>query len=770
MDNFEYEHKGFSYAAARLLSEAADEAPADYEQATLVSQVFSGVFFAGLAMWLAFANGTRLSFIQQAALEKRLTVCCMMTMYIAGFSAFSNFFQLTSVDDLVLPRQTQFTLDLSRPLEWVATCPLMQLVLVLLGGSRIPEYRRVLMPMLSVGTLVCGFSSTLVEGMWQYVIYAFAFLIYGVQFYINRHQIGEHSLGEETLIAGDSEFRKASILVMGTWFPFPLWFFLSPEGLGLITNVLLIQVGWAFLNIVAKFTFIFYIQRIKDNYCNRLKVKREIYGAQAQEKAINGMSMGGMTPGEQHNKAKGELGAVVVETMTYLGMAQHTDRLLRLLQKAEITSLPQLEHFNKEKCDEKNLPFDLVSALQKRYRVWKLEMTDNAEQELEKGEQFYAGADPMKDMEAVARRLQEGVPTPPVYEQDMFQDGASIPGMFPSRPIHREDMEPRLLRMEEMMTTLLEKVEILSSGGGSRVELEQTMVRRVEQAVGQALQSAKCAQEAETEGSMRQRMEELVGSATQRLNSAAENIGRDLESKVRDYQEKMSKNNSVSAEAEGGLARRMEVALVQAADKTSQGIETMGQNLVQKTENAASNQSRKMEELERALSRKLEELNAKNSDRSERMAEVMRGSMQADLGTLMGRTDLVGEAVREAGHANKEHGADLRRVNMMILEQVNAQQERGQNQASQLMELRQAVDIGFERVTNTVQDGQRAGGDEAAAMKRQQSPGHSESYFAGGRPGFEKGPAGFGGGGGTSRQTTRQNQHGMQALGGGLGS
>lgn len=39
--------------------------------------------------------------------------------------------------------------------------------------------------------------------------------------------------------------------------------------------------GWAFLNIVSKFTFIFYIQRIKDNYCNRLKVKREFVGIQS---------------------------------------------------------------------------------------------------------------------------------------------------------------------------------------------------------------------------------------------------------------------------------------------------------------------------------------------------------------------------------------------------------------------------------------------------------------------------------------------------------
>ena len=29
-------------------------------------QIFSGIFFAGLAGWLSMANGTKLSFIQQA--------------------------------------------------------------------------------------------------------------------------------------------------------------------------------------------------------------------------------------------------------------------------------------------------------------------------------------------------------------------------------------------------------------------------------------------------------------------------------------------------------------------------------------------------------------------------------------------------------------------------------------------------------------------------------------------------------------------------------
>lgn len=84
----------------------------------------------------------------QAALEKRLTVCCFLgagapkgsracssclEVYVGAFSAFFNFFQLTEagrpitfepslqVDDVLLDRDSSFTLDFSRPLEpWIA--------------------------------------------------------------------------------------------------------------------------------------------------------------------------------------------------------------------------------------------------------------------------------------------------------------------------------------------------------------------------------------------------------------------------------------------------------------------------------------------------------------------------------------------------------------------------------------------------------------------------------------------------------------------------
>ncbi|CAK9071988.1 unnamed protein product [Durusdinium trenchii] len=351
-----------------------------YNDAVRVTKIFSGIFFFGLAAWLSMANGTKLSFIQQ--------------VYVGAFSAFFNFFQLTEVDDILLDRASSFTLDFSRPLEWIMTCPLMQLALVLMGGSRIPEYRRMLMPGLSVAVLVCGTASMLLFDVWVYVAYGVGILFASVMFFLNRLQIIEHSDGQECLM-----FRKASILLIVTWIPFPTFYALSPEGFGIINDVLFVQVGWAFLNIVSKFTFIFYIQRIKDNYCNRLKVKREFAGVQsAAPKGPTVNADGTITPplsgmalaqSKQAEKAQSEMGALVVETMNFLGMAQNSERFLRLLQHSNVTSLRHLECLSQDECLKLQLPWDLVAAVQKRLRVWKLEMQDEAELALEQGELHY---------------------------------------------------------------------------------------------------------------------------------------------------------------------------------------------------------------------------------------------------------------------------------------------------------------------------------------------------------------------------------------------
>jgi bacteriorhodopsin len=476
---------------ARSLSSSDSEEA--FELGSKISQIFSGCAFTALACYLVFSNATRLSFIHRASIEKRLAVCCQLSLVVATISAFFNFFQLSELDNFALTGQRQFTVDVSRPIEWILTCPLMQLSLVIMGGPRIPESRRVIMPVSSAIVLCFGTSTLFLDVPYTYICFGCGFCIHLCAMYFNRLQILEHSRGVEGLLSGDSEFRRATLILMLTWIPFPMWFFLSPEGVGLVDNIVIIQMGWAFLNIISKFTLIFYLQRIKDNYNIRVKMKRSMQqnksgaGFHTSEKRLYDDSM---------PESSSELCALVLETMSFLGMAQNADRMLKLLMQAKISSLDQIEHLDKKDCDEKQLPHDLICAIQSRYKVWALEMVDDAELGLEAGEKFYNIG------EIVPSRLASNVGDPESGDGDtafpMSVNGISIIGTSPrgdsrhtsknfgkmfafeqgSEVLKETLMETMTQVMEQFENKLWEKVEYALEGTGRKVM--EHMDKRVE--------------------------------------------------------------------------------------------------------------------------------------------------------------------------------------------------------------------------------------------------------------------------------------------------
>jgi len=153
----------------RRLESAEDEA--EFAQASLVAQLFSGAAFTALVMYLVFSNSTRLSYIQKASLEKRMHMVCQLNTIVAALSAFLNLIQLTEIDNWDLPGKRSMTIDMARPIEWILTCPLMQLSLVIMGGSRIPEYRRTLMPGLAATALAFAASTLFVDTPWVFVLF-----------------------------------------------------------------------------------------------------------------------------------------------------------------------------------------------------------------------------------------------------------------------------------------------------------------------------------------------------------------------------------------------------------------------------------------------------------------------------------------------------------------------------------------------------------------------------------------------------------------------
>ncbi|CAJ1421999.1 unnamed protein product [Effrenium voratum] len=355
-------------------------------------------------MWLIFANNSKVAVAQKAPLEQRHAVCATISTAVALFSGFFNILQLTAIDDFDLPgRESTFTLNLSRPVEWIATCPIMQLKLVVLAGARVPSYRRFMMPLLSVAVLLCGTASMFTGDALRFAWYGFGMILAFIMFFHNGLQIKENSEGEESWFQGDSDFRKLSILLVVTWFPFPIWFSLSVEGFGVITDPLIIELGWVILNIVSKFTFIIWMQRMKMVHQRKLEAARELYGlSPTDEVAEAGPGRRAKVRGQKISTNAGDYGLgygeeadseqklveIVSETMVTLGMSAHTDRLMRLMVENGVTNTAVLERLNQERCMELNLPWALVEASQRRWISEKMNMGQDQGGTVEKEDPF----------------------------------------------------------------------------------------------------------------------------------------------------------------------------------------------------------------------------------------------------------------------------------------------------------------------------------------------------------------------------------------------
>lgn len=94
------------------------EGKVDLEDPHNIAQIIQGAMFIVLAMWLIFANNSKVAVAQKAPLEQRHAVCATISTAVALFSGFFNILQLTAIDDFDLPgRENNFSLNLSRPIE-----------------------------------------------------------------------------------------------------------------------------------------------------------------------------------------------------------------------------------------------------------------------------------------------------------------------------------------------------------------------------------------------------------------------------------------------------------------------------------------------------------------------------------------------------------------------------------------------------------------------------------------------------------------------------
>jgi bacteriorhodopsin len=163
-------------------------------------------------------------------------------------------------------------LDLGRPIEWMLTCPLMQLAVPVLAGEKIPDSRRLSMPILAFVVLTFGLLSTLATNIAaKALMYCFGFLLFMVMCGQMNACVMEASGGGENLLTGSSFLRGLVVIIALTWVPFPIWYALSPEGFNVIKDPAGMKVAVAFLNVFSKGSFMMYLARIRTDHNTRQK-------------------------------------------------------------------------------------------------------------------------------------------------------------------------------------------------------------------------------------------------------------------------------------------------------------------------------------------------------------------------------------------------------------------------------------------------------------------------------------------------------------------
>merc|ERR1719174_1121834 len=301
--------------------------------------------------------------VKRSSLKMRLDYCVTINLYICFFSCLFNVIQLAEWDDVQIP-SVNSTLDLARPIEWILTCPLMQICLVVLGGERVRESRAVSAPLTSAIILCWGTASALAP--WQ-VMKLLCYLM-GAGFFLilcglMNETIRESTNGLESLCSGTSSVRSLTMLVVLTWIPFPIWYALSPEGFNIIKNAPMMRIAVAFLNVISKGTSTLYLMRLRSNEKLTISLKAE-------------GSMTGAKVGEEKLSRDSYSGRLVAETLRSIGRMDGTEPILKLLDAHMITSLGDILVLTPEYCEQIGLPWTFVYAFKEQYRRSQVQNAD----------------------------------------------------------------------------------------------------------------------------------------------------------------------------------------------------------------------------------------------------------------------------------------------------------------------------------------------------------------------------------------------------------
>merc|ERR1719235_2545291 len=106
--------------------------------------------------------------------------------------------------------------------------------------------------------------------------------------------IKESTDSQESMFWGSSSIRTLAVIVTWTWVPFPIWYALSPEGFNIVQNSAAMKIAVAFLNVLSKGAFIYYLMRVRGDHEVREMVLADMTAVNGvDKKKLSPYGMGG---------------------------------------------------------------------------------------------------------------------------------------------------------------------------------------------------------------------------------------------------------------------------------------------------------------------------------------------------------------------------------------------------------------------------------------------------------------------------------------------
>mmetsp|Transcript_83472 Transcript_83472/g.147507 ORF Transcript_83472/g.147507 Transcript_83472/m.147507 type:complete len:858 (+) Transcript_83472:59-2632(+) len=651
-----------------------------FDGAVTMSQIIQGVAFMGLACYLIFVNNAKISGAK-APLEQRYNTGLSICVALSLFSGFFCILQMTGLDDFELPRSTNFSLDLSRPIEWLLTCPLQQYILVIVGGPRLAPWRKFVQPLVTAGNLLCGIAAMFSSGGMQWAWFGFGFCLFCTYSYFACQMIDENSDGEESFFHGDSDYRKMVVITILTWFPFPLWFLTSPEGLGLVTDVTVIQLGWSVLNIVSKFSFVLHLQLAKTRYCKTLDATRELYGVNELKDIPQGTEKPVMEDIVDEDDQDKKMKTLISETMVSLNMSSHTSRFQKLMIENGVVTTDILERLTEDRAIDLNLPWSLCEAVQKRWRHEKMALgqdgsdagykKDPFKELLEEGKN--RNKKPQVDVEAIllAQSGHPGTATPPLYTGTV-QDGERRMTDLENNMAQLLQQQQQMMYTMQMVADKVERVDVSQEAICQRMDFaqqaqmqslnsSQVLLHKVDSSQEEVLQKMKG--QKELLQLLKGGQDGLLGSVSgasdanrEALVDSVEKTFMALLTKLDSSQQKVMKNQSNAFDLLGQVCKSQET-------------------MSSKMESNHDSLNRRHAEAQSSMEKNMVTLAQDVSQMCEHSATQMKKTVIEELQGMYQQNSRSSDSVQTGFATQNEQVSDIRRQNMMIMDLLTSTQE-----------------------------------------------------------------------------------------------